>query len=137
MELEEFRKLDEVITQNQFHPLLDLFLVEKNNFKSLEQIEILNILSEKYSKFYSNILNEEQENKIYQLLIDLTDFGDLERMEIVTGILFNFQNNSFYNYLDRHKDTIIHILVKKEVIKTLADYRKDFNHFKEKDETCF
>jgi len=126
MKLEQFRELNEVISQEHFFVLLNIFFIDKNLFESSEQVEVLEILSEKYSKFNSNILNVEQENKIKQILIELSDFANLERIEILIRILFNFQNNEYYDYLEKHKNSIIHSGVKKEVFEALEEYRDSF-----------
>ncbi|MEO5942434.1 MAG: hypothetical protein ABIP30_10000 [Ferruginibacter sp.] len=125
MGLDNHENWKEVISKEDFHLILHQFLNKKN--ESEKSLETLETISEKYTKFYENILTKEEVESINVLLIKFTDFGNLNRMETLTALLFNFKINEYYDYLLKHYFTIINQKVKKEISDTLSEYKSLMN----------
>lgn len=125
MKLNIYRDLEELITEKEFNFFLNNFILNEDNYSNYEKIEILDILSDKFSKFYNtHILTETQKNQLINSLILLTDFSKLDIMQDLIGILFNFRLNEYYLYLKNHCNSIIHKKVQIELLDSLAEYEQ-------------
>ena len=125
MNLEKFSNLTEVITIEEFNLLLDYFIDNKKNYNSIESIEILEILGEKYSKFYGTYcLSKRQKSCLLEILIALTDFSNLDTLQSLTFILYSFEIKEFFHYLKKHINTIINENVRNDLIDSLNEYEK-------------
>lgn len=126
MNIDKFRNLLEVISIEKFNLLLTDFLSESESLNSSERIEILEILGEKYSKFYnSNLLDNHVKNKLSEILIRLTDFTNLTTMEDLGFILFSFKLNNYYLFLKNNAYSIQSNEVRNEVLNLLKEYESN------------
>ncbi len=127
MIIDNYGNLEEIISKENFQNMLMQLIDNKEKYEVDKLIEILETLSEKYVKFHENILSTNQVNSINNLLIQLTDFTNFSRMQILIGILFNFRIDKYYDYLTKYRNTIIHLDVKNEIIDSLIEYESSKN----------
>ena len=96
----KFQSLLEVISEEYFH---DLFaeLIESSLFlEEQKQIELLEILAEKFQKFYNvDELTENEKIFISNQLIKWTHFSDLNRVCELVGLMFSFVDKRYYEFL--------------------------------------
>ncbi|MET0945160.1 MAG: hypothetical protein ABWY22_07115 [Flavobacterium sp.] len=96
----KFQSLLEVISEEYFH---DLFaeLIESSLFlDEQKQIELLEILAEKFQKFYNvDELTENEKIFISNQLIKWTHFSDLNRVCELVGFMFSFVDKRYYEFL--------------------------------------
>ena len=110
MNLNDFNRLDEVISKNDFHLLLGQVFLHKDNLSKDILIDCINILGDKFSKFYDyNELKNKERFELSNTLIGITDFTDFDSIEQLIGIMFCFRlddyclclkSNLFNIYLD-------------------------------------
>ena len=125
MKLDEYESWNEVISKEQFSFLINELILKENNYSNSEILERLEILSEKYLKFYDlDYLTKIQRQNVNKILIKLTDFSNLTTIEELIGVLFNLKIDEYYHYLKRHSDTIISKQVEKEVFESLKEYEE-------------
>ena len=122
--INKYRNLFEVISEKGFDTLLEDFLNNEVNYTNVDKIEILDILGEKYFKFYdTHMLTPGQSKRVTSLLIKLTDFDNLGVIEDLIGILFNFRLVDYYLFLKESSNTIKLDKVRNEVINSLNEYK--------------
>ena len=73
MQLNEINNLCEVITEFEFHNLMNQLILQHKNITDEEVIKCLDILGEKFEKFYNiNEINNQESNFIYKTLLRLS-----------------------------------------------------------------
>jgi hypothetical protein len=122
----KFSFLSEVISEEYFHSLFAELIKESQNLTEEKQIELLEILGEKFGKFYNiNKLNENEKNFISNQLIKWTRFSDINRVSELIGLMFSFVNNRYYEFLrDSLKSEKIISDVKMEILESVAEFEK-------------
>jgi hypothetical protein len=128
MKIDDYKNLEEIISKEDFQNMIMQLIINREEYDVEILIEILETLSEKYVKFRDNILSCNQVDIINDLLILSTNFSNLSRMQILISILFNFRIDKYYDYLNKHKDTIVNIEVKNEVFESLIEYQPSKNY---------
>ena len=128
MKIDDYKNLEEIISKEDFQNMIMQLIINREEYDVDILIEILETLSEKYVKFRDNILSCNQVDIINDLLILSTNFSNLSRMQILISILFNFRIDKYYDYLNKHKDTIVNIEVKNEVFESLIEYQSSKNY---------
>jgi hypothetical protein len=128
MKIDDYKNLEEIISKEDFQNMIMQLIINREEYDVEILIEILETLSEKYVKFRDNILSCNQVDIINDLLILSTNFSNLSRMQILISILFNFRIDKYYDYINKHKDTIVNIEVKNEVFESLIEYQSSKNY---------
>ncbi len=128
MKIDDYKNLEEVISKEDFQNMIMQLIISREKYDVDTLIEVLETLSEKYVKFRENILSCNQLEIINDLLILSTNFSNLSRMQILISILFNFRIDKYYDYLKKHKDTIVSVEVKNEIFESLIEYESSKNY---------
>ena len=93
-------KLPEVISEEHFLLLLDDLVQQKDNRSKYTIIQYLDILGEKFQKFYkANVINEKQRNNLLNMVIEFTNFTDLNLTEDLIGLMFQFKIDGYKYFL--------------------------------------
>lgn len=125
MELENYILWREVITEDELHALLNELTVKKDIFSVQVLLEILEELSERIQKFYGTFdLKNEEKDIVMSVLCDLTDFSNLSTMESLIFVMFGFELDEYCEYLEIKIDFIQDSNVKKEVTRSIKEYRE-------------
>jgi hypothetical protein len=123
MDLNNYKEWDETLSKNDFQFLFKQLFEYKEKYEDELLIEMLCALSDRYTKFYDDLLQPDQKSLINALLIELTDLTNLNRMLDLVNIMFNFKIDMYCEYLDKNYDKIISESVKKEVLEALKEYK--------------
>jgi len=126
MLIDKINNLFEVITKEEFHILLNDLILEQNSISDEDLINCLDILGEKFGKFYSlENLTIGECDFLYKTLIRLSDFDNYERTADLTGLLFSFRIDDYYFYLKEvvNKKNLLNN-VKTELTETLEEYKR-------------
>jgi len=122
MEISEYKKWEELLSKTDFQDLFETLFEIKEKFENEVLVEMLIALSERYQKFYEDILQPVHKRKINSLLIELTDFTSLNRLLDLITIMFNFKSEMYAEYLNKNSKTIISESIKKEVLESLTEF---------------
>lgn len=124
----KFQFLSEVISEEYFHSLFTELIKESPNLTEKKQIELLEILGEKFAKFYNiDKLNENEKSFISDQLIKFTRFSDISRLSELISLMFSFVNNRYYEFLrDSLKTELLISDVKMEIIESVEEFEKTF-----------
>lgn len=125
MKLEDYKYWNEVLSEDEFHNLLNELIIENDKYSKTTLLEIVNLLSEKYLLFYGTTkLTNKEKDYINSTLIKFTNFSDLSTTEDLIGILFNFRLHSYYLFLKNNIYLIKKDEVRKEVLNSLKEYEE-------------
>ena len=124
----KFQSLLEVISEESFH---DLFaeLIESSQFlEEQKQIELLEILAEKFQKFYNvDELTENEKIFISEQLIKWTHFSDLNRVCKLVGLMFSFVDKRYYEFLRVSlKTEQLTLDVRMEIAESIKEFEKEY-----------
>lgn len=115
--------LPEVISKKHFHALFKQVASNQSEYSKAQLIHYLDILGEKYGKFYDhNELTSDEKDSLLSLLIYLTDFTSYEIMEALTSILFSFNIDKYAEYLKNNLHLIVIPQVYNEINDALIEY---------------
>ncbi len=119
----DINRLPETISKENFLFLYANLMQQKNNLSKNTVIQYLNILGEKFEKFYDvNTLNYIEKDEIHKLLKEYTDFDELNLMEDLIGIMFQFRIDKYADYLQCHLNEIESKSVYNEVYDAGNEY---------------
>lgn len=122
----DINNLPEVISEEDFHNLIEQVIKKKASYKNSDLINYVDILGEKYEKFYdASVLTQEESDGIFEILKHATDFSNISLIEKLVGILFQFRIDKYANYLKSHLSTINSEAVNNEVKDSLREYWED------------
>ncbi len=123
----KFESLLEVISEESFH---DLFaeLIENSQFlEEQKQIELLEILAEKFQKFYIDELTENEKKFISDQLIKWTHFSNQNRVCELVGLMFSFVDKRYCEFsrlsLKTEKLTLD---VRMEKVESIKEFEKEY-----------
>ena len=117
----KFQHLPEVVLEEHFHNLFKEFIEVSSSLNEEKQIALLEILGEKFEKLYDpNKLNLIERKFIPDQLIKLTNFSEIKRICELTGLMFAFNVNSYYDFLqDSLKTKHMTLKVRKEIAESI------------------
>lgn len=125
MKLEDYRNWNEVISENEFSHYLTELYKNKDVLSREIFLEILEILGDKYSKFYGTLkLTNVEKESINLTLLEFTNFYDLRLMEELIGRMFDFRLDYYYYYLKKNVNSIKLDEIKNEVLNALKEYEE-------------
>ena len=117
------KDLPEVVSKEHFISLLDDLLKNRNNFSKDTFIKYLELLGEKYEKFYdTNIISEITLAELYRTLKEYTELDKLNLMKNLVGIMFQFRVDKYADFLSRHLNLIKLEDVYNEIYDALKEY---------------
>ena len=124
----KFQSLLEVISEEYFH---DLFaeLIESSKFLEVQkQIELLEILAEKFQKFHNvDELTENEKKFISDQLIKWTRFSDLNRVCELVGLMFSFVDKRYFEFLRLSlKTEQLTLDVRMEIAESIKEFEKEY-----------
>jgi len=124
----KFQSLLEVISEEYFH---DLFaeLIESSKFlEEQKQIELLEILAEKFQKFHNvDELTENEKIFISDQLIKWTRFSDLNRVCELVGLMFSFLDKRYFEFLRLSlKTEQLTLDVRMEIAESIKEFEKEY-----------
>lgn len=123
MNLNDFDTLDEVISKNNFHLLLDQVFLHKDNVSKDVLVDYIMILGDKFSKFCDyNELKDKERSELSNMLIGLTDFTDFVSIEQLIGIMFYFRLDDYCLYLKGKLLNIYSDVIIKEIQAAIIEY---------------
>jgi hypothetical protein len=123
MKIENYKDWKELLSEDEFHHILNELIKKKDHFPRSSLLEIINSLSEKYLLFYgATELTIKEKTFINSILIEITDFSDLSITEELIGVLFNFRLDGYYYYLKNHVHLVKNEEVKHELLNSLKEY---------------
>lgn len=124
MLINKINNLCEVITKDEFHNLMNQLILEHKNLSVEDVFKCLDILGEKFQKFYdSNELHNEESNFLVETLIKLSDFENYTRTESLVSIMFSFRLEKYFLHLVEIVNTnILNERVKQELVEAIAEY---------------
>lgn len=115
--------LDEVISRDRFHALLSQLMEEASGLSPEENVYRLEVLGERYRKFYDEQeLTSVERERLFALMKKLTDFTELSLIESLCGLLFSFCLNEYADWFKSNVEDIANPDVRWEVIETLKEY---------------
>ena len=121
----DFSMLDEVISKDRFHALLSQVMEEAIGLSPEENVYRLEVLGERYLKFYDEQeLTPVERERLFALLKTLTDFTELSLIESLCGLLFCYSLNEYADWLKENVDGITNPDIRWEVIDTLEEYNR-------------
>ena len=81
MNLEDYINWNEVISENEFRYYLAELFKNKNKYSSEVLLDIIDILGDKYGKFYGSLkLSKEEKENLSRILFDLTNFSNCSKV---------------------------------------------------------
>lgn len=96
----KFQYLSEVISEDYFHNLFTELIESSEYLEEVKQIELLEILADKFAKFCNiDELTENEKKFISDQLIKWTIFSNLNRVFELTGLMFSFVDKRYYEFL--------------------------------------
>lgn len=120
----DLNALPEVISKAQFLYLLEELLQNQEQEPLSEQIEKLDLLGEKFGKFYDlNVINHTHRATIFEILKTATDTGQLALMEDLIGIMFQYRIDAYARYLEEQLPPIPAPEVRREVYESIKEYK--------------
>lgn len=120
----DLNALPEVISKAQFLYLLEELLQNQEQEPLSEQIEKLDLLGEKFGKFYDlNVINPTHRATIFEILKTATDTSRLALMEDLTGIMFQYRIDAYAHYLEEQLPAITIPKVHREVYESIKEYK--------------
>lgn len=123
MNLNDINRLDEVISKNDFHLLLDQVFLHKDNLSRDILIDYIHILGDKFSKFYDyNELKNKERFELSNTLIGITDLTDFDSIEQLIGIMFCFRLDDYCLYLKSNLLNIYSDVIIKEIQDAIIEY---------------
>jgi|GEM_PF-3441282 len=124
----KFQFLPEVISEEHFHSLFAELIKNSQNLTEENQIELLEILGEKFEKFYDvNKLNEKEKDFLSKQLIKWTHFSDINKVSELIGLMFSFVDNRYYEFLeDSLKTRKLIFDVKMEITESVKEFKKEY-----------
>ncbi len=123
----KFHQLPEVIQEDAFHELFNELIAVAGSVPEEQQIEYLDVLGEKFGKFYDTVrLTEAEKAFVSAQLIQFTTFSEKSRIQELTGIMVAFEDSTYYHFL---KDSLKTQEMPKEVKKEIKDSIKEFKDF--------
>lgn len=127
MDLKNINNLNEIISKNEFHSLLSQLFKLKNDLSKNKLISYIEILGDKFSKFYDfNELTNDETSELNKILIALTDLTNLKIMEDLIGILFKFRLNSYYLFLKNNLQNIQSDSIFEEIKSAIIEYEHGY-----------
>ena len=121
----DFTMLDEVISKDRFHALLSQVMEEASGLSPEENVYRLEVLGERYCKFYDEQeLTPVERERLFALLTTLTDFTELSLIESLCGLLFCYSLNEYADWLKENVDGVTNPDIRWEVIDTLEEYNR-------------
>ncbi len=125
MNLEDYINWNEVISENEFRYYLSELFKNKNKYSSEVLLDIIDILGDKYGKFYGSLkLSKEEKENLSRILFDLTNFSNLTLIEDLIGAMFNFNLDDYYFFLKNNINSIELDEVRNEVFDSLKEYEE-------------
>jgi hypothetical protein len=125
MNLENYKNLKEVISENEFKYYLAELFKNKNIYSTEVLLDIVDVLGDKYGKFYRSLkLSKEEKKNLSLILFDLTNFSNLILIEDLIGAMFNFNLDDYYFFLKNNINSIKIDEIKNEVFDSLKEYEK-------------
>ncbi|MGL3002130.1 hypothetical protein [Flavobacterium sp. RSSB_23] len=124
----KFQSLLEIISEEYFH---DLFaeLIESSQFlDEQKQIELLEILAERFQKFYNVAeLTENEKKFISDQLIKWTHFSNLNRVYELVGLMFSFVDKRYCEFLRLSlKTEQLTLDVRMEIAESIKEFEKEY-----------
>lgn len=125
MNLEDYINWNEVISENEFSYYLAELFKNKNIYSTEVLLDIIDILGDKYGKFYGSLkLSKEEKENLSLILFDLTNFSNLTLIEDLIGAMFNFNLDDYYFFLKNNINSIKLDEVRNEVFDSLKEYEE-------------
>ncbi|KDN54096.1 hypothetical protein [Flavobacterium seoulense] len=120
--------MSEVISAECFHSLFKEFIEEESLITEQKQIELLDVLGEKFVKFYNiHELKENERKFISDRLIKLTHFSDINRISELIGLMFSFVDKTYYEFLLNSLETKqLSYEVQKEITESTKEFKKTY-----------
>ena len=119
----DINNLTEVISKDDFHNLLNNIFKNKTLYSNSDLINYLDILGEKYGKFYDdNELTILEAENIHEILKEVSDFNRIDIMEQLVCILFKFRIDNYANFLKKELNSIKSEVVYNEINDALNEY---------------
>lgn len=120
----DLKALPEVISKDQFLYLLEELLQNQERELLSEQIEKLDLLGEKFGKFYDlNVINHTHRTAIFEILKTATDTSRISLMEDLTGIMFQYRIDTYARYLEEQLPAITIPELRREVYGSIKEYK--------------
>lgn len=124
----KFQSLLEVISEEYFHDLFAELIKSSLFLEEQKQIELLEILAEKFQKFYNvDELTENEKIFISDQLIKWTHFSDLNRVCELVGLMFSFVDKRYCEFLRLSlKTEQLSLDVRMEIAESIKEFEKEY-----------
>lgn len=124
----KFQSLLEVNSEEYFHKLFAELIESSLFLEEQKQIEFLEILAEKFQKFYNvDELTENEKIFISDHLIKWTDFSDLNRVYELVGLMFSFIDERYCEFLKLSlKTEKLPLDMRMEIAESIKEFEKEY-----------
>jgi hypothetical protein len=120
--------LSEVISEDYFHDLFTELIECSEYLEEVKQIELLEILGDKFEKFYNiDELMENEKKFISDQLIKCTHFSNLSRICELTALMFSFVDKRYCEFLRVSlKTEELTLDVRKEIAESVEEFEEAY-----------